>query len=90
MRRQPLLVSPSPLLPLLVLLAEGFLSRLSFGIISFALPLFAYRKLGLSLTETGLLFSLNLVAEQACKPIMPWESDRVGLKRTLMAGIAVW
>lgn len=88
-RRQFLLVSPSPTLPLLVLLAEGFLSRLSFGIISFALPLFAYRKLGLSLTETGLLFSLNLVAEQACKPVMGWVADRVGLKRTLVAGIAV-
>jgi MFS family permease len=88
-RRSPLLVPPSPLLPLLVLLAEGFLSRLSFGIISFALPLFAYRKLGLSLTETGLLFSLNLVAEQACKPMMGWVADRIGLKRALVAGIAV-
>jgi MFS family permease len=88
-KRQALLVPPSPLLPLLVLLAEGFLSRLSFGIISFALPLFAYRKLGLSLTETGLLFSLNLVAEQACKPPMGWVADRIGLKRALVAGIAV-
>ena len=34
---------------LLVILAEGFLSRLSFGIISFALPLYA-RQLGLGLT----------------------------------------
>ena len=55
---------------LIAVLFEGFLSRLSFGIISFALPLFAYRKLGLSLSEAGLLFSLNLVAEQAFKPIM--------------------
>ncbi len=74
---------------LLVILAEGFLSRLSFGIISFALPLFAYRKLGLSLTETGVLFSLNLVAEQAFKPLMGWAADRIGLKRTFTAAIAL-
>ena len=80
----------SPINPsLLVILAEGFLSRLSFGIISFALPLFAYRKLGLSLTETGVLFSLNLVAEQAFKPLMGWVADRVGLKRTFTAAIAI-
>ena len=29
-----------------VIIAEGFLSRLSFGIISFALPVYAYRRLG--------------------------------------------
>src|SRR5262249_11744029 len=78
-------VSPS----LLVILAEGFLSRLSFGIISFTLPLFAYRKLGLSLTETGILFSLNLVAEQLFKPLMGWVADRVGLKRAFTAAIAI-
>lgn len=80
-------VAASP--ALLVLLAEGFLSRLSFGIISFALPLFAYRKLGLSLAETGLLFSLNLIAEQAFKPLMGWVADHVGLKRSFTAAIAL-
>jgi MFS family permease len=78
-------VSPS----LLVILAEGFLSRLSFGIIGFALPLFAYRKLGLSLTETGFLFSLNLIAEQLFKPVMGWVADRFGLKRSFTAAIAL-
>ncbi len=78
-------ISPS----LIVILAEGFLSRLSFGVISFALPLFAYRKLGLSLTETGFLFSLNLIAEQAFKPLMGWVADRLGLKRTFTIAIAL-
>lgn len=80
----------SPISPsLLVILAEGFLSRLSFGIIGFALPLFAYRKLGLSLAETGVLVSLNQVAEQAFKPLMGWAADRVGLKRAFTAAIAI-
>ncbi|MCI0336216.1 MAG: MFS transporter [Acidobacteria bacterium] len=74
---------------LLVIWAEGFLSRLSFGIIGFALPIYAYRRLGLSLTQTGFLFSLNLIAEQAFKPVMGWVADRIGLKRTLTAAIAM-
>lgn len=80
---------PSNDVSLYVLLAEGFLSRLSFGIIGFALPLFAYQRLGLSLTETGLLFSLNLIAEQLFKPLMGWVADRVGLKRALTAAVAL-
>ncbi|HKQ79540.1 MAG TPA: MFS transporter [Blastocatellia bacterium] len=78
-------VSPS----LLVIWSEGFLSRLSFGVISFALPIFAYKRLGLSLAETGILFSLNLIAEQLFKPLMGWVADRVGLKRTLTVAIAL-
>ncbi len=95
----PLPHSPTPPLPhslalplsrsLLVIWAEGFLSRLGFGIISFALPIFAYKRLGLSLMETGFLFSLNLIAEQMFKPLMGWAADRVGLKRTFTAAIAL-
>ena len=70
-------------------LAEGFFSRLSFGIISFALPVYAYRKLGLSLTETGFLFSLNLVAEQLFKPLMGAVADRIGIKRAYTAAIGL-
>jgi MFS family permease len=65
------------------------LSRLSFGVISFALPIFAYKRLGLSLTQTGFLFSLNLIAEQLFKPLMGWVADRAGLKRTLTVAIAL-
>jgi MFS family permease len=85
MKLQPRGLNPA----LAVLLAEGFLSRLSFGIISFALPLYAYRRLGLSLTETGLLFSLQLVTEQAFKPLMGWVADRCGLKLSFTTAIAV-
>jgi MFS family permease len=77
----------NPALP--VILAEGFSSRLSFGVIGFVLPLFAYRKLGLSLTETGFLFSLNLIAEQLFKPLMGWVAGRIGLKRGFSAAIAL-
>jgi MFS family permease len=95
MRNQAESVSSFPRLPgsvspaLFAILAEGFLSRLSFGIISFVLPLFAYRRLGLSLAETGFLFSLNLIAEQLFKPLTGWAADRIGLKRTFTAAIAL-
>src|SRR5262245_55291245 len=86
-------VAPSPRRPvspsLRVLWAEGFLSRLSFGIISFALPVFARRRLGFSLTETAFLIALNLIAEQLFKPLMGWVADRAGLKRTLTVAIAL-
>jgi MFS family permease len=74
---------------LVAILFEGFLSRLSFGIISFVLPLYAYRRLGLSLTETGLLFSFNLFAEQLFKPVMGWVADRIGLKRSFTCAVGL-
>ena len=43
---------------LIAIVGEGLLSRLSFGLISFSLPLYA-RHLGLSLTEVGVLAALN-------------------------------
>ncbi len=72
---------------LLALLGEGFSTRLSSGIIGFALPLFAYRKLGLTLTETGVLLATNQVAEQLFKPLMGWLADRIGLKRAFTLAI---
>ena len=54
---------------LLAMVAEGFLSRLSFGLISFALPLYAYH-LGMKLSEIGILSSINLVVAMAFKPLM--------------------
>ncbi len=77
-------VSPS----LLAIISEGFFSRLRFGLISFALPLYAYR-LGLSLTEIGFLYSLNMVVALALKPVMGWVADRYGLKRIFTAAISL-
>ncbi|MFQ5857952.1 MAG: MFS transporter [Anaerolineae bacterium] len=75
-------------LSLMAIIAEGFLSRLSFGLISFALPLYAYH-LGLSLTEIGLLASLNLVVALALKPATGWAADRFGLKRSFTLAIGL-
>jgi MFS family permease len=71
------------------IVAEGFLSRLSFGIISFALPLYAFRELGMGLAAVGVLVSLNLVVAIALKPAMGALADRVGLKRSFTASIGM-
>lgn len=75
-------------LPLLAIVAEGLLSRLSFGLIGFALPLYA-RHLGLSLTKVGVLVALNSAVAVALKPMLGWAADRFGLKRTFVAAIGL-
>jgi MFS family permease len=73
---------------LLAIVGEGFLSRLSFGLISFALPLYAYR-LGLSLTAIGFLLSLNLVVALALKPVMGAAADRFGRKLSFTTAVVL-
>jgi DivIVA domain-containing protein len=74
---------------LLAIVVEGFLSRLSFGLISFALPLYAYQRFGLSLTEIGVLLSFNLMVAIALKPFMGALADRIGMKPSFSAAIAI-
>jgi MFS family permease len=61
---------------------------LSFGIIGFALPLYA-RHLGLSYTQIGILISLNSAVALLFKPLLGWVGDRFGLKRTFVTSIAM-
>ena len=65
---------------LLAIVAEGFLSRISFGIVTFALPLYAYH-LGLSVLQISFLVTLTEGAALVVKPIIGWIGDRYGLKR---------
>jgi len=73
---------------MLALVAEGFLMRLGFGIISFTLPLYA-RDLGLNLAEIGVLLAVTNIVKVALKPLTGWASDRVGAKRGLVAALAL-
>ena len=74
--------------PLLAIVGEGLLSRLSFGLISFTLPLYA-RHLGLTLTEVGILAAFNSAVALGAKPLLGWVADRVGLKRTFVVAIGL-
>ena len=73
---------------LMAIVAEGLLSRLSFGLISFTLPLYA-RHLGLSLTEVGILAALNSAVAVGLKPLAGWSADRFGLRRIYLAAIGI-
>ena len=68
--------------------AEGFLTRLGFGMVSLALPLFAL-SLGMSLAEVGLLTALRTVAVIGVKPVMGWAADRFGRKTTLVIAVVL-
>jgi MFS family permease len=70
------------------IVAEGLLSRLSFGLIAFVLPLYA-RGLGLSIAEIGVLTALNSAASVLLKPAMGWVADRFGLKRAFVTSVAL-
>ena len=58
----------NPRVAVATVIAEGFLGRLAFGMVSFALPLYAY-SLGLSIGEIGLLVSLRTVLVLPLKPV---------------------
>jgi len=73
---------------LVAIVGEGLLSRLSFGLISFTLPLYA-RHLGLSLAEVGVLAALNSAVAVGLKPLAGWAADRFGLKRIYLVSIAI-
>ena len=75
-------------LGLLALMAEGLLSRLSFGVVAFALPLYG-RKLGLGLAEVGILVGLHSAVGIALKPAMGWVTDRIGARRALVMAVAL-
>ena len=77
--------SEHPRLALGLVIAEGFLGRLTFGMVSFALPLYAL-SLGLSLSEIGLIVSLRTVIALLLKPVAGWLSDRVGVRAVYLAG----
>src|SRR5919198_4237386 len=81
-------VKRPPNLSLIAIVGEGLLSRLSFGLISFSLPLYA-RHLGLSIEEVGILAALNSAVAVGSKPLLGWTADRFGLKRTYLAAISL-
>ena len=74
---------------LLAIIAEGFLSRLSFGVLNVALPLYAVQELGFSLFEVGILISLNTMVALALKPAMGILADRFGHKISLNVAVVL-
>ena len=66
---------------------EGFVNRLGFGIVTFALPLYALQ-LGMGIAEIGLLVATKALLQPAIKPLVGIAVDRWGARRGYLA--AVW
>ncbi|MFL5274801.1 MAG: MFS transporter, partial [Anaeromyxobacteraceae bacterium] len=75
-------------LGLAAIVGEGLLSRLSFGVVSFALPLYA-RRMGVGIAEIGFLVGLNGAVAIALKPLCGWATDRFGARRSLLVAVAL-
>lgn len=75
----------NPRAALATVVAEGLLGRLAFGMVSFALPLYAL-DLGLSLAQIGLLVSLRTIVVLPLKPVAGWLADRVGVRAVYLSG----
>jgi MFS family permease len=71
---------------LATVLAEGFLGRLTFGMVSFAMPLYAH-KLGISLSLIGVLVSIRTLCVLPLKPVAGSLADRIGVRRVYLLGI---
>ncbi|MDQ4099337.1 MAG: MFS transporter, partial [Chloroflexota bacterium] len=78
----------SPRAALAAVVAEGFLGRLAFGMLSFAFPLYA-RSLGLSLTEIGVLVSLRSIVVLPLKPGAGWLADAIGIRAVYLLALLV-
>lgn len=71
---------------LVAVIAEGFLARLAFSVISFTLPFYALA-LGMSLVEVGVLTALRVAIALLMKPVMGHIAASVGVKRVYLASI---
>jgi len=72
--------------PMLAIVGEAFLSRLAFGIMAFAIPLYA-RSLGMELVHIAVLISVNTAIAMVIKPWAGSFADRIGLKRSAVVAI---
>lgn len=72
----------------LAIISEAFLSRLSFGVLMFALPLYA-RALGMTLAEIAVLITANTMISMLLKPYIGRLADWLGYKRGAIVAIAV-
>ena len=73
---------------IVALTVEGFLSRLSFGLVNLAMPLYALQ-LKIDIKVIGIITSVNIVIQLVLKPIMGAVTDRIGARRSLLWAICL-
>ncbi len=73
---------------IVALTVEGFLSRLSFGLVNLAMPLYALQ-LKIDIKVIGIITSVNILIQLVLKPIMGAVTDRLGARRSLLWAICL-
>ena len=66
--------------------AESFVNRLGFGIVTFALPLYAL-ELGMGISEVGLLVAAKALLQPAVKPFVGMAIDRWGTRTAYLGAV---
>ena len=74
--------------PILAVVLEGFFTRLGFGIVTFAMPLYAL-SLGMSLSEIGLVAGAKALVQPLVKPLMGVVVDRFGTRRGYLCAVGL-
>ena len=67
---------------------EGFLNKLGFGIVTFAIPLYALH-LGLNVAEIGVVVAAKAAVQPLIKPLMGVVIDRFGSRRGYLAATSL-
>jgi len=67
---------------------EGFFNKLGFGIVTFAIPLYAL-SLGLNVAEIGILVAAKAAIQPLVKPLMGIAIDRFGARRGYLTAVSL-
>lgn len=67
---------------------EGFFTRLGFGMVTFALPLYGL-SLGMDVAEVGLLVGARALVEPVVKPLAGRFVDRYGVRRGYLGAVSL-
>ncbi|HEV8114932.1 MAG TPA: MFS transporter [Acidimicrobiales bacterium] len=67
---------------------EGFFTRLGFGMVTFALPLYGL-SLGMNVAEVGLLAGARALVEPVVKPLAGRFVDRYGVRRGYLGAVSL-
>ena len=67
---------------------EGFFTRLGFGMVTFALPLYGL-SIGMNIAEVGLLAGARAMVEPVVKPLAGRFVDRYGIRRGYLGAVSI-
>lgn len=77
-----------PVTAVRAVVVEGFFTRLGFGMVTFALPLYGL-SIGMNVAEVGLLAGARALVEPVVKPLAGRFVDRYGIRRGYLCAVSI-